>query len=175
MLSKSFAGASLLAMANACCLILRVVIDPRAIGGQPAVPDLAKHAPTRRSAGTRFADHSLYSSREASPVRKIKALRLYNPGIHRDFSLSYAPFENARKIKMLEASLSQLEQLVSDLVQQNQALVSTNQSLTAELAQAKDENESLQLSLMEQEEKQGATVARIQALVERVSAGPVNA
>jgi chromosome segregation ATPase len=102
-------------------------------------------------------------------------LRLFNPGIHRDFSLSYAPFENAWKIKMLEASLSQLEQLVSDLVQQNQALVSTNQSLTAELAQAKDENESLQLSLMEQEEKQGATVARIQALVERVSAGPVNA
>eukprot|EP01030_Chromulinospumella_sphaerica_P004929 gene4929-4827_t len=76
---------------------------------------------------------------------------------------------------MLEASLSQLEQLVSDLVQQNQALVSTNQSLTAELAQAKDENESLQLSLMEQEEKQGATVARIQALVERVSAGPAPA
>ena len=69
---------------------------------------------------------------------------------------------------MLEASLSQLEQLVSDLVQQNQ-------SLTAELAQAKDENESLQLNLMEQEEKQGATAARIQALVERVSAGPVSA
>jgi hypothetical protein len=43
------------------------------------------------------------------------------------------------------------------------------------LAQAKDENESLQLSLMEQEEKQGATAARIQALVERVSAGPVSA
>jgi len=28
---------------------------------------------------------------------------------------------------------------------------------------------------MEQEEKQGATAARIQALVERVSAGPVSA
>ena len=69
---------------------------------------------------------------------------------------------------MLEASLSQLEQLVSDLVQQNQ-------TLSAELALAKDENESLQLSLMEQEEKQGATAARIQALVERVSAGPVSA
>jgi chromosome segregation ATPase len=102
-------------------------------------------------------------------------LRPYNPGIHDDFSLSYAPFEKVRKIKMLEASLSQLEQLVSDLVQQNQALLGTNQTLTAELAQAKDENESLQLSLMEQEEKQGATAARIQALVERVSAGPVSA
>ena len=76
---------------------------------------------------------------------------------------------------MLEASLSQLEQLVSDLVQQNQGLLSTNQALSAELAQAKDENESLQLSLMEQEEKQGATAARIQALVERASVSPVNA
>jgi chromosome segregation ATPase len=102
-------------------------------------------------------------------------LRPNNPGIRGDFSLSYAPFKNAWKIKMLEASLSQLEQLVSDLVQQNQTLLGTNQTLSAELAQAKDENESLQLSLMEQEEKQGATAARIQALVERVSAGPVSA
>ena len=76
---------------------------------------------------------------------------------------------------MLEASLSQLEQLVSDLVQQNQTLSQTNQTLSTELAQAKDENESLQLSLMEQEEKQGATAARIQALVERASVSPVNA
>lgn len=112
---------------------------------------------------------------EGRPPRKIKALRPNNPGIRGDFSLSYAPFENAWKIKMLEASLSQLEQLVSDLVQQNQTLLGTNQTLSAELAQAKDENESLQLSLMEQEEKQGATAARIQALVERVSAGPVSA
>ena len=79
------------------------------------------------------------------------------------------------KIKMLEASLSQLEQLVSDLVQQNQTLTQTNQTLSTELAQAKDENESLQLSLMEQEEKHGATAARIQALVDRVNAGPVSA
>ena len=97
------------------------------------------------------------------------------PGNRDDFSLSYAPFENAWKIKMLEASLSQLEQLVSDLVQQNQTLLGTNQTLSAELAQATDENETLHLSLMEQEEKHGATAARIQALVERVSAGPVNA
>ncbi|KAE9650354.1 hypothetical protein IFR35_08320 [Pseudomonas fluorescens] len=76
---------------------------------------------------------------------------------------------------MLEASLSQLEQLVSDLVQQNQDLLGRNESLKAELANAKDENDSLQLSLMEQEEKHGATAARIQALVERVSAGPVSA
>ncbi|WP_053116698.1 hypothetical protein [Pseudomonas sp. P1.31] len=76
---------------------------------------------------------------------------------------------------MLEASLSQLEQLVSDLVQQNQTLAQTNQNLSTELAQVKDENESLQLSLMEQEEKHGNTAARIQALVDRVNAGPVSA
>jgi septal ring factor EnvC (AmiA/AmiB activator) len=85
------------------------------------------------------------------------------------------PLKNAWKIKMLEASLSQLEQLVSDLVQQNQSLAQTNQTLSTELAQAKDENESLQLNLMEQEEKHGATAARIQALVDRVNAGPVSA
>lgn len=76
---------------------------------------------------------------------------------------------------MLETSLSQLEQLVNDLVQQNQDLLGTNEALKAELVRAKDDNDSLQLSLMEQEEKQGATTARIQALVERVSAGPVSA
>ena len=76
---------------------------------------------------------------------------------------------------MIESSLSKLEQLVSDLVQQKQELLDTNEQLSAELALAKDENESLQLSLMEQEEKQGATAARIQALVERVSVSPVNA
>lgn len=74
---------------------------------------------------------------------------------------------------MIESSLSKLEQLVSDLVQQKQELLDTNEQLSAELALAKDENESLQLTLMEQEEKQGATAARIQALVERAS--PVSA
>ena len=76
---------------------------------------------------------------------------------------------------MLETSLNQLEQLVGDLVQQNQALLETNTRLSSELAQAKEENDSLQLNLMEQEEKYGATATRIQALVERVNGGPVNA
>lgn len=76
---------------------------------------------------------------------------------------------------MLETSLNQLEQLVGDLVQQNQALLETNTRLSADLAQAKEENDSLQLNLMEQEEKYGATATRIQALVERVNGGPVNA
>jgi cell division septum initiation protein DivIVA len=70
---------------------------------------------------------------------------------------------------MLDASLSQLEKLVGDLVQHNQDLQNTNAQLAAELAQAKDDNDSLQLSLLEQEEKQGATAARIQALVDRAT------
>jgi len=76
---------------------------------------------------------------------------------------------------MLEASLSQLEQLVNDLVQQNRHLTGLNETLSAELAKAKDENESLQLSLMEQEELQGSTAARIQTLIERASSATVGA
>ncbi|KQB54368.1 hypothetical protein AQS70_22080 [Pseudomonas endophytica] len=76
---------------------------------------------------------------------------------------------------MIESSLSKLEQLVSDLVQQKQELLDANTQLNTELAQTKEENETLQLSLMEAEEKQGATAARIQALVERASVSPVSA
>ncbi|MCE1116864.1 hypothetical protein N5F23_24075 [Pseudomonas sichuanensis] len=76
---------------------------------------------------------------------------------------------------MLETSLNQLEQLVTDLMHKNAQLAEQNANLAQELAQAKEENDSLQLSLMEQEEKHGATAARIQALVDRASAGVVNA
>ncbi|WP_434649167.1 hypothetical protein [Pseudomonas sp. D1-2] len=76
---------------------------------------------------------------------------------------------------MLETSLSQLEQLVNDLVQQNRHLAGLNETLGAELAKAKDENESLQLSLMEQEELYGTTTARIQALIERASTATASA
>ena len=77
---------------------------------------------------------------------------------------------------MLEASLSQLEKLVGDLVQQNHDLQNTNAKLADELKQARDDNDSLQLNVMEQEEKHGATAARIQALVDRAtSASAVNA
>ncbi|MGY4491074.1 hypothetical protein [Pseudomonas putida] len=76
---------------------------------------------------------------------------------------------------MLETTLSQLEQLVGELVEQNRVLSENNTQLSAQLAQAKEENESLQLSLMEQEEKQTSTVSRIQALVQRASAGAVSA
>ncbi|AIR88485.1 hypothetical protein [Pseudomonas cremoricolorata] len=76
---------------------------------------------------------------------------------------------------MLEASLNQIEQLVNDLLQKNTQLTEQNAALGQELAQAKEENETLQLSLMEQEEKQGSTAARLQALLERAGAGTVGA
>ncbi|MGI4838768.1 MAG: hypothetical protein ACRYF9_14220 [Janthinobacterium lividum] len=71
---------------------------------------------------------------------------------------------------MLESSLSQLETLVGELVEQNRQLQASNSQLATELRSSQDENETLQLNLLEQEEKHGSTAARIQALVERASA-----
>lgn len=68
---------------------------------------------------------------------------------------------------MLDATLTQLEQLVSDLLQQNQAHSDSISRLEQELRQVKDENDSLQLAAMEQDEKVSETLARLQALVAR--------
>ncbi|HBO5876956.1 TPA: hypothetical protein L4615_005352 [Pseudomonas aeruginosa] len=73
---------------------------------------------------------------------------------------------------MLENTLERLETLVAELLQQNQAL----HQLQQQLRQATEENETLQLSMLEQEEKQSGTQARLEALVERLSAQqPVSA
>lgn len=109
---------------------------------------------------------NLHQVEALAPISLASAVR---------FLYRVRPLKNRENAIMLETSLSQLEQLVSDLVQKNLELAERNAQLGTELAQAKDENESLQLSLMEQEEKQGATAARIQALVERVGGGAVNA
>ena len=66
---------------------------------------------------------------------------------------------------MLENSLNQLEALVRTLLEENQVLLSANAQLAAELAGFKAENETLQLSALEQDDQQSATLARIQALV----------
>ena len=66
---------------------------------------------------------------------------------------------------MLENSLSQLEGLVRTLVEENLVLLSANAQLATELASFKEENETLQLSALEQDDQQSATLARIQALV----------
>ncbi len=74
---------------------------------------------------------------------------------------------------MLEATLAQLEALVAELLQQNQVLSETCRQLEVQLLQAREENETLQLTAIEQEEQQGATLARLQALLQR--AGVSNA
>ncbi|BAN49127.1 hypothetical protein [Metapseudomonas resinovorans] len=70
---------------------------------------------------------------------------------------------------MLDNTLVQLEELVSELLQQNQAIADDNARIRAELRKAREDNDSLQLAMMEQEEKSSATAERLQALVRRVS------
>ncbi|MCY1219190.1 hypothetical protein D9M68_238510 [compost metagenome] len=72
---------------------------------------------------------------------------------------------------MLDSTLVQLEQLVSELLQQNQGIAEDNARIRAELRKVREENDSLQLAMMEQEEKSNATAERLQALVRRVSEG----
>ena len=72
---------------------------------------------------------------------------------------------------MLDSTLVQLEQLVSELLQQNQCIAEDNARIRAELRKLREENDSLQLAMMEQEEKSNATAERLQALVRRVSEG----
>ncbi|WP_213663717.1 hypothetical protein [Stutzerimonas stutzeri] len=72
---------------------------------------------------------------------------------------------------MLETALVQLERVIADLLQQNQSLRETAALLEQQLQQAREENDNLQLAALEQEEKQGATLARLQALIERAAAG----
>ncbi|HEY8331071.1 MAG TPA: hypothetical protein VIO83_07075 [Pseudomonas sp.] len=71
---------------------------------------------------------------------------------------------------MLEATLAQLEGLVAELLQQNQTLTASCQQLEQQLQQAREENDALQMAALEQEEQQGATLARLQALVQRAGA-----
>ena len=71
---------------------------------------------------------------------------------------------------MLENTLVQLERVVADLLQRNQALTENCNQLQQELHQIREENENLQLAALEQEEKQAATLARLQALVGRAGA-----
>jgi len=71
---------------------------------------------------------------------------------------------------MLEATLAQLEGLVAELLQQNQTLTENCSQLEQQLRQAREENENLQMAALEQEEQQAATLARLQALIQRAGA-----
>ncbi|EXF45097.1 hypothetical protein BAY1663_02505 [Pseudomonas sp. BAY1663] len=71
---------------------------------------------------------------------------------------------------MLETTLAQLERVIADLLQQNQSMRDTCALLEQQLQQAREDNDNLQLAALEQEEKQGAMLARLQALLERAGA-----
>lgn len=71
---------------------------------------------------------------------------------------------------MFETTLAQLEGLVADLLQQNQTLSAAYQQLEEQLRLAREENENLQMAALEQEEQQAATLARLQALIQRAGA-----
>ncbi len=71
---------------------------------------------------------------------------------------------------MLENTLVQLERVVADLLQRNQALTENCSQLEDALRQARDENDTLQLQVLEQEEKQASTLTRLQGLLDRTGA-----
>lgn len=72
---------------------------------------------------------------------------------------------------MLETTLTQLERLIDDLLQKNRAHQENIARLEDELRQLRDDNDNLQLSNLEQEEQLGATLARLQAMLQRSEAG----
>ncbi|AFN78770.1 hypothetical protein PSJM300_13540 [Stutzerimonas stutzeri DSM 10701] len=74
---------------------------------------------------------------------------------------------------MFETTLSQLEQAVTQLLEQNHSLLSRCAALELQVQQVQEENDTLQLAALEQEEQQGATLARLQALLQRTGAGEV--
>ena len=76
-------------------------------------------------------------------------------------------------ISMLETTLTQLERLIDDLLQQNRTQQETISRLEGELAQLRDENDTLQLTSMEQEEQLTSTLERLQAILQRSGAETV--
>jgi hypothetical protein len=70
---------------------------------------------------------------------------------------------------MLDTTLAQLETVINDLLQRNENLSQHCALLEQQLLQAREENDNLQLAALEQEDRQGATLARLQALLERAA------
>lgn len=68
---------------------------------------------------------------------------------------------------MLETTLTQLERLIDDLLQQNRSQQEAVTRLEAEVSQLRDDNETLQLTNMEQEEQLSGTLQRLQAILQR--------
>lgn len=71
---------------------------------------------------------------------------------------------------MLETTLTQLERLVDELLQQNRSQQEAVTRLEAEISQLRDDNDTLQLTNMEQEEQLTGTLERLQAMLQRSGA-----
>ena len=74
---------------------------------------------------------------------------------------------------MLDNTLSELETAIRDLLQRNQRLTARTQELEQALLAARDENDTLQLSLLEQEEHGASTRQRVEGLLALLSAQSV--
>ena len=71
---------------------------------------------------------------------------------------------------MLETTLTQLERLVDELLQQNRSQQEAVTRLEAEISQLRDDNDTLQLTNMEQEEQLTGRLERLQAMLQRSGA-----
>ena len=78
-------------------------------------------------------------------------------------------------ISMLETTLTQLEALIDNLLQQNRSQQDTIARLESELAQLREDNDTLQLTSMEQEEQLTSTLERLQAILQRSGAQTASA
>lgn len=71
---------------------------------------------------------------------------------------------------MFDTTLDQLENLIGRLLQQNSELTAANAQLQQQLQSLTEENDTLQLERMEQEEKLASAQSRLQGLVEKALA-----
>lgn len=68
---------------------------------------------------------------------------------------------------MLDTTLTQLERLIDDLLQKNRSQQEAIARLEADISQLRDDNDTLQLANMEQEEQLNGTLERLQAMLQR--------
>lgn len=76
---------------------------------------------------------------------------------------------------MSDSALPKLEQLIEQLIAKNASqneeisrLVGQNEVLASQIKQLEDDNETLQLEALEQEESHSATISKINAIVGRL-------
>lgn len=70
---------------------------------------------------------------------------------------------------MLENILEKLEKSITDLAKRNVELQAHNELLNQQLQQAREENDRLQLATLEQEERMGSAITRLQGLLQKAN------